>query len=62
MDVDLVAAFIDRRVLLLQDRPHWMCGLQGRLDPCRLTTDELPLAHVATRVNLITNFKLGSTT
>ena len=35
---DLVAAFVERRVLPLQGRPHMICQMSGRFDPCRLST------------------------
>jgi hypothetical protein len=55
---DLVAAFIDRRVLPLQLRPHRICDMSGRRDPCRLSTIERTPSQVAKWVNAITNFKL----
>ena len=55
---DLVAAFMERRVLPLQGRPHMICQMSGRFDPCRLSTKEMPHAEVSYMVNYISNYKL----
>ena len=55
---DLVAAFMERRVLPLQGRPHMICQISGRFDPCRLSTKEMPHAEVSYMVNYISNYKL----
>ena len=55
---DLVAAFVERRVLPLQGRPHMICQMSGRFDPCRLSTREMPHAEVSYMVNYISNCKL----
>ena len=55
---DLVAAFVERRVLPLQSRPHMMCQMSGRFDPSQLSTRELPHAEVSYIVNYISNCKL----
>ena len=55
---DLVAAFMERRVLPLQGRPHMICQMSGRFDPCRLSTKEMPHAEVLYMVNYISNCKL----
>ena len=49
--VDLIAAFIGRRVLPLQRRPHRICDMSGWRDPCRLSTKELTAEEIAVRVN-----------
>ena len=35
---DLLAAFVTRRVLPLQSRPHLICQMSGQLDPSRMCT------------------------
>ena len=55
---DLIAAFVERRVLPLQGRPHMICQMSGHLDPSRLCTKEMPHAEVAYMVNYIANCKL----
>ena len=55
---DLVAVFVEHRVLLLQGRPHMICEMSGRFDPCRLSTKEMPHAEVSYMVNYIFNCKL----
>ena len=57
---DLVAAFMERRILPLQSRPHMMCQMSGRFDPSRLSTWEMPHAEVALMVNYIANCKLAA--
>ncbi|KAE8766309.1 hypothetical protein D1007_62482 [Hordeum vulgare] len=42
-----------RRILPLQRRPHLVCLMSGRLDPCRLSVKRLTSGSVARRVNLI---------
>ena len=56
---DLVAAFVERRVIPLQGRPHMICQMSGRFDPCRLSTKEMPHAEVSYMVNYISNCKLS---
>ena len=56
---DLVAAFVERRVLPLQSRPHMVCQMSGRFDPSRLSTREMPHAEVSYMVNYISNCKLA---
>jgi hypothetical protein len=43
---DLLATFVSRRVCLLQHRPHKMCFMSSRHDPCRITTFELSKPEV----------------
>ena len=35
---DLLATMVVCRILPLQRRPHLVCQMSGRLDPCRLST------------------------
>ena len=56
---DLVAAFVERRILPLQGQPHMICQMSGRFDPCRLSTREMPHAEVSYMVNYISNCKLA---
>jgi hypothetical protein len=55
---DLLAAFIHRRVCPLQIRPHRICDMIGRRDPCRLSTKRLPSKEVVRHVNDISKSKL----
>ena len=55
---NLVAAFMERRILPLQSRPHMMCQMSCRFDPSRLSTREMPHAEVSYMVNYISNCKL----
>ncbi|KAI5011228.1 hypothetical protein ZWY2020_013365 [Hordeum vulgare] len=49
---DLLAAMVVRRILPLQRRPHLVCQMSGRLDPCRLSIKRLTSGAVVRRVNL----------
>ncbi|KAE8818300.1 hypothetical protein D1007_03930 [Hordeum vulgare] len=51
--VDLLAIMVPRPVQPLQHRPHLICQMGDRRDPCRLSMKELRLVHVASQVNLI---------
>ena len=55
---DLIVAFIERRVLPLQGRPHLICQMTGRFDPSRPITREMPHEEVSYMVNYIANCKL----
>ena len=55
---DLLSAFVARRVLPLQGRPHMISQMSGRRDPSRLCTKEMPHAEVAHMVNYLANCKL----
>src|SRR3954470_4686849 len=55
----LTAAFVVRRVLLLQGRPHLICQMSGHRDPSRTCTKDMPHAEVADTVNLIANCGLS---
>ena len=50
---DLLAAFVARRVLPLQGRPHLICQMSGLRDPSRMSTKEMPRKEVANLVNHI---------
>ena len=54
-----MAAFVERRILPLQSRPHMMCQMSDRFDPSRLSTREMPHAEVSFMVNYISNCKLA---
>ena len=56
---DLLAAFVARRLLLLQGRPHLICQMSGHRDPSRMCTREMSRAEVANMVNHIANCELG---
>ena len=55
---DLLAAFVARRVLPLQGRPHLICQMSGLRDPSQMSTKEMPRAEVADTVNYIANCNL----
>ncbi|KAE8794970.1 hypothetical protein D1007_30168 [Hordeum vulgare] len=55
---DLLAAMVVRRILPLQRRPHLVCQMSGRLDPCRLSIKRLTSGAVARRVNLISTARM----
>ena len=57
---DLLAAFIARRVLPLQSRPHRVCQMSGQLDPRRTCTKDMPHDEVAHMVNYLANCKLSA--
>ena len=54
----MLLAFVVRRVLPLQGRPHIISQMSGHRDPCRMCTKEMPTAEVAYLVNEIVNLKL----
>ena len=56
---DLLAAFVTRRVLPLQSRPHLICQMSGQLDPSRMCTKDMPHEEVAYMVNYLANCKLS---
>ena len=39
---DLLAAFMARRVLPLQGRPHLICQMSGHRDPSRMCSKDMP--------------------
>ncbi|KAE8786310.1 hypothetical protein D1007_39918 [Hordeum vulgare] len=55
---DLLATMVVRRILPLHRRPHLVCQMSGRLDPCRLSTKRFTLGAVARRVNLISTARM----
>ncbi|KAI5005640.1 hypothetical protein ZWY2020_032883 [Hordeum vulgare] len=50
---DILTTMVARRILPLQRRPHLVCQMSGRHDPCRLSTKRFTPDTVARRVNLI---------
>ena len=56
---DLLAAFVTRRVLPLQSRPHLICQMSGQLDPSRMCTKEMPQPDAADMVNYLANCQLS---
>ena len=56
---DLLAAFVTRRVLPLQSRPHLICQMSGQLDPSRMCTKEMPPPNAADMVNYLANCQLS---
>ena len=57
---DLLAAFVARRVLPLQSRPHLICQMSGQLHPSRMCTKDMPHDEVAHMVNYLVNCKLSA--
>ena len=57
---DLQTAFVTRRVLPLQSRPHLICQMSGQLDPSRMCTKDMPHDEVAYMVNYLANCKLSA--
>ncbi|XBI57037.1 hypothetical protein VPH35_038518 [Triticum aestivum] len=57
---DSLAAFVTRRVLPLQSRPHLICQMSGQLDPSRMCTKDMPHDEVAYMVNYLANCKLSA--
>ena len=56
---DLLVAFVERRVLPLQSRPHPIFRMGGHRDPCRLCTKGMPPAEVSRMVNEISDLKMS---
>ena len=54
---DLVATFVYRRVLPLQERAHKMCFMIGLRDPTRISTFSLDKTRVWQRCRAIAEFK-----
>ncbi|KAI4975334.1 hypothetical protein ZWY2020_048941 [Hordeum vulgare] len=50
---DLLTSMVVHRILPLQRRPHLVCQMSDRHDPCRLSTKRFTPGVVARRVNLI---------
>ncbi|KAE8796460.1 hypothetical protein D1007_28593 [Hordeum vulgare] len=55
---DLRTTMVARRILPLQRRPHLVCQMSGRHDPCRLSTKRFTPGVVARRVNLISTARM----
>ncbi|KAE8788725.1 hypothetical protein D1007_37298 [Hordeum vulgare] len=55
---DLLVTMVVRRILPLQRRPHLVCQMSGRLDPCRLSIKRFTPGAVARRVNLISTARM----
>ncbi|KAE8817868.1 hypothetical protein D1007_04491 [Hordeum vulgare] len=55
---DLLATMVVRRILHPHRRPHLVCQMSGRLDPCRLSTKRFTPGVVARRVNLISTARM----
>ncbi|KAE8784237.1 hypothetical protein D1007_42155 [Hordeum vulgare] len=50
---DQLTTMVARRILPLQRRPHLVCQMSGRHDPCKMSTKRFTPGAVARRVNLI---------
>ena len=59
MASDLLFAFVERRVLPLQGRPHLIRWMSGHRDPSRMCTKDMLTAEVARMVNEITDLKVS---
>ena len=59
MASDLLVAFVERRVLSLQSRPHPIFRMGGHRDPCRLCTKGMPPAEVSRMVNEISDLRMS---
>jgi hypothetical protein len=57
----LVTTFLDRRVSPLQKRPHKMCQMSGRFDPCRHSTIALTKHDVYLRAKAISQTSIQDT-
>ena len=55
---DLLAAFVSRRILPLQGRPHLICQMSGGRDPRRMCTKDMPHEEVALMVNYLSDSRL----
>ncbi|KAE8798916.1 hypothetical protein D1007_25759 [Hordeum vulgare] len=55
MGRDLLTTMMTRRILPVQRRPHLICQMSGRHDPCRLSTKNFLLGVVAKNVNQISS-------
>ncbi|KAE8815199.1 hypothetical protein D1007_07525 [Hordeum vulgare] len=55
---DLLTTMVTHRILPQQRRPHLVCQMSGRHDPCRLSTKRFTLRAVARRVNLISTSRM----
>ncbi|KAE8783369.1 hypothetical protein D1007_43136 [Hordeum vulgare] len=55
---DLLTTMVACRIPPLQRRPHLVCQMSGRHDPCRLSTKRFTPGAVARRVNLISTARM----
>ncbi|KAE8787366.1 hypothetical protein D1007_38683 [Hordeum vulgare] len=55
---DLLTTMLTRWILPLQRRPHLVCQMSDRHDPCRLSTKRFTPGAVARRVNLISTARM----
>ncbi|KAE8785604.1 hypothetical protein D1007_40674 [Hordeum vulgare] len=55
---DLLTTMVTRRILPLQRRPHLVCQMSGRHDPCRTSTKRFTPNAVARGVNLISTARM----
>ncbi|KAI4983749.1 hypothetical protein ZWY2020_025615 [Hordeum vulgare] len=55
---DLLTIMVTRRILPLQRRPHLVCQMSGRHDPCRTSTKRFTPSAVAREVNLISTTRM----
>ena len=56
---DLLAAFVARRVLPLQSRPHLICQMSGQLDLSRMCTKDMSQPDAADMLNYLANCQLS---
>ena len=56
---DLLVAFVERRVLPLQGRPHLIGRMSGHREPSRMCMRDMPTAEVTRMVNEIFDLKLS---
>ncbi|KAE8781163.1 hypothetical protein D1007_45607 [Hordeum vulgare] len=52
---DLLTTMMTRRILPLHRKPHLICQMSGRRDPCRLSTKNFHAGAVAKNVNHISS-------
>ncbi|KAE8808723.1 hypothetical protein D1007_14806 [Hordeum vulgare] len=55
---DLLTTMVTRRIPPLQRRPHLVCQMSGRYDPCRTSTKRFTPSAVARGVNLISTARM----
>ncbi|KAE8821692.1 hypothetical protein D1007_00098 [Hordeum vulgare] len=56
---DLLTTMMTRRILPLHRRPHLICQISGRHDPCRLSTKNFHADAVAKNVNQISSANMN---
>ena len=57
--MDLLSAFIQRRVSPLQFQLHLICEMSSRRDPCQMSMEELLTIEVVRHVNYFSNSQLS---